>query len=117
MFFRKGRFIFLCVVAVVIISVVALISKYSLEESSPPTPVFLEKIGKIYFFDPWFSSQGPLTFIEFEDGEFLIFVGTIPNVQIGKTYRIIYRELTENLFPEQQGGTYYIAESIEDVST
>ena len=108
----KKQFLILCVVTVLIVSISIVIAKH-LSESSP-----LEKTGKIKHIDYWQWKElnvPSATILTFEDGESLHIMGEMENIEVGKTYHIVYHK---TYYAEPSGewsGEYYTIDSIEEL--
>ena len=121
----KRHLLILGLIVAVTVSVVVVIAIKALGESSP-----IEKIGKIKDISYWEfvePNKPSCTKLKFEDGDVLLFKGIIGNIEIGRTYHIIYHKQHQIcLGPDHPlglhgGGTldwsgeYYILDSIEEV--
>ena len=121
----KRHFLILGLIVAVSVSVVVVIATKALRASSP-----IEKIGKIKdisylgFVEP---NKPSCTILKFEDGDDLLFKGIIGNIEIGRTYHIIYHKQHQICVgPDHPvglhggraldwSGEYYILDSIEEV--
>jgi hypothetical protein len=76
------------IIAAMILSIVLLKTRY---------PSYLEKIGKVKevtFIDiiPGDCCTFPLTHVLYEDGDYIQYHDLWKNIEVGKTYRILYKE-------------------------
>lgn len=93
---RRWLFI-LCIVVVAAACVAFVIAKNGSQVSVPSLGESFEKTGKIRHMTFIYPIPGdccslPLTFIEFEDGDYYQFYGILNHIKEGKTYRIVYQE-------------------------
>lgn len=107
----KKRLMLILVVALCV-SVVVVIIKFS---SGDPLP--MEKIGKVKdmnYWSWWDPGKPPVTILRFEDGDAMHFVGQIESVEVGGTYRIVYREARIDFIGEWSGN-FYVVDSVEKI--
>lgn len=102
----------LSLIVVLVISVGVIVASQLSTASS-----HIERTGKIShtnYWEWWEPNKPSVTIVSFEGGDVLYFVGMIENIEVGKTYRIVYHRIREDFIGEWSG-EYYTVDSIEEV--
>ena len=112
MLMGKKRFLILCLATVLVVSIGIVVAKYMAK--SPQ----LEKTGRIKHVDYWQWRElnvPSATILTFEDGESLNVMGEIENIEVGKTYHIVYHKTHYTEPSGEWSGQYYTIDSIEEL--